>query len=105
MKPSVSKMILKQRDKVKNSPQAQKIKVPSKIKTMLITFFNNKSIIHKEFVPTSQTNTNQYYLAVLKCLMARIRRIRPENRTESIWHLLHENAPSLTSLIVRRFLT
>ncbi|GFV19199.1 HTH_48 domain-containing protein [Trichonephila clavipes] len=48
-------------------------------------------------------NGSQYYLAVLKRLMARIRRIRPEYRTGSSWCLLHDNAPSYTSL-VRRFL-
>ncbi|GFX68623.1 mariner Mos1 transposase [Trichonephila clavipes] len=36
--------------------------------------------------------------------MTRIRSIRPEYRTESSWCLLHDNAPSYTSLVVRRFL-
>jgi len=41
--------------KSKNSPQAKKVrKVPSKIKTMLITFFDSKGIIYKEFVPTTK---------------------------------------------------
>ncbi|UYV78806.1 hypothetical protein LAZ67_16002852 [Cordylochernes scorpioides] len=79
-------------------------KMPSKIKTMLITFFDSRGIIHKEFVPARQTITGEYYLNVLKRLIARIRRIRPEYRNEDSWCLLHDNAPSHSSLIVRRFL-
>lgn len=91
--------------KSKNSPQAKKVrKVPSKIKTMLITFFDSKGIIHKEFVPTGQTITGAYYLEVLKRLMGRIHRIRPEYRDPENWSLLHDNAPSHTSLIVRQCL-
>jgi histone-lysine N-methyltransferase SETMAR len=91
--------------KSKNLPQAKKTqKVPSKIKTMLITFFDSKGIIHKEFVPFGQTVTGNYYLEVLKRLMVRIRRIRPEYRDPESWSLLHDNAPSHNSLIVRRFL-
>lgn len=91
--------------KSSNSPQAKKTrKVPSKIKTMLIAFFDSKGIIHKEFVPPGQTITGAYYIQVLKRLMARIRRIRPEYRDPEAWSLLHDNAPSHTSLIVRRFL-
>ncbi|UYV70034.1 hypothetical protein LAZ67_7001543 [Cordylochernes scorpioides] len=91
--------------KSKNSPQAKKTrKLPSKIKTMLTTFFDSRGIIHKEFVPAGQTITGEYYLNVLKRLIARIRRIRPEYRDEDSWCLLHDNAPSHFSLIVRRFL-
>lgn len=91
--------------KSKNSPQAKKTrKVPSKIKTMLITFFDSKGIILKEFVPTGQTVTGEYYLEVLKRLMARIRRIRPDYRDPERWSLLHDNASSHTALIVRHFL-
>ncbi|GFW56584.1 putative DD34D transposase [Trichonephila clavipes] len=65
---------------------SQKIKeIPSKIKTMLLTFFDARYIIHKEFDPIRQTVTGQYYLAVLKRLKARIQRIRAEYRTERSW--------------------
>ena len=67
---------------------------------MLVTFFDSKGIIHKEFVPTGQTITDAYYFEVLKRLMARIRPIRPEYREPETWPLLHNNAPSHTSLIV-----
>ncbi|GFW73979.1 putative DD34D transposase [Trichonephila clavipes] len=71
---------------------------------MLITFFDARGIIHKEFVLTGQAITGQYYLAVLKRLMARILRTRPEYWIENSWCLVHENAPSHTSLVARRFL-
>ncbi|UYV80240.1 hypothetical protein LAZ67_18002128 [Cordylochernes scorpioides] len=71
---------------------------------MLITFFDSRGIIHKEFVPAGQTITGEYYLNVLKRLIARNRRIRAEYRDEDSWCLLHDNAPSHSSLTVRRFL-
>ena len=46
-----------------------------------------------------------YYLEVLKRLMARIRRIRPEYHATETRSLLHDNVPCHTSLIVRQFLT
>ncbi|UYV60991.1 hypothetical protein LAZ67_1003019 [Cordylochernes scorpioides] len=60
---------------------------------MLITFFDSRGIIHKEFVPAGQTITGEYYLNVLK-----------QYRDEDSWCLLHDNAPSHSSLTVRRFL-
>lgn len=91
--------------KTKNSPQAKKMrKTPSKIKTMLIVFFDSKGIIHKEFASPGQTITAKYYLEVLKRLMARIHRIRPEYQNENSWCLLHDNAPSHKSIIVSRYL-
>ena len=74
------------------------------ISAMLITFFDSKRIIHRTFVPTGQTIIGAYYFEVLKRLMARIRRIRPEYRDPETWSLLHNNALSHTSLIVRQFL-
>ena len=68
---------------------------------MLITFFDSKGIIHREFVPTGQAITGAYDLGVWKRLMARIRRIRPEYHDPQTWCLLHDNAPSHISLIVR----
>ena len=57
----------------------------------LITFFDSKGIIHREFVPTDQTITGAYYLEVLKRLMARIRRIRPEYRL--CFRIMHRVTP------------
>ncbi|UYV82885.1 hypothetical protein LAZ67_22001231, partial [Cordylochernes scorpioides] len=71
---------------------------------MLITIFDSRGIIHKEFVPAGQTITGEYFLNFLKRLIARIRRFRPEYRDEDSWCLLHDNAPNHSSLIVRRFL-
>ena len=71
---------------------------------MPITIIDSKGIIHREFVPTGQPITGAYYFEVLKRLMAKIRRIRPEYRYPESWFLLYDNAPSHTSLIVRQFL-
>lgn len=92
--------------KSKSSPQAKKTrKVLSKVKAMLIVFFDCKGIIHHEFVPDGQTITGDYYLEALQRLLGRIRRIRPEYRDPGDWCLLlHDNAPSHTSLVVRQFL-
>ena len=74
------------------------------ISAMLTTFFDSKGIIHKKFVPTGQTITGAYYLKVLKRLRTRIRRIRSEHRDPETWSLLHDNAQSHASLIVRQLL-
>ncbi|GFV66520.1 hypothetical protein TNCV_2271831 [Trichonephila clavipes] len=63
--------------KIHRKPKNHQAKVPSKIKTMPNTFFDSNGIIHKEFVPTEQTVTGQYNLAVLKRLMTKIRCIHP----------------------------
>lgn len=77
----------------------------SKVKTMLICFYDSKGIIHKEFVPPGQTVNAVFYLGVLKRLVRRIRRIRPEYREEGSWRLLHDSAPSHRSILVTDLLT
>ena len=90
---------------VEKLPQTKKTrKRSSKIKTMLITLFESKGIIHKECVPSGQTVTAEYYLDVLICLMARIRRIRHEYRDPKSWSLFHDKAPSHNAIIVRQCL-
>ena len=54
----------------------------SKIKSMLICFHDSKGIIYKEFLPTGQTVNGVFYVGVLKRLVSRIWRIRPEYREE-----------------------
>ena len=50
----------------------------SKTKTLLMAFFDNKGIIHKEFVPSGQTINVAFYQAVLNRLLQSIRRVWPE---------------------------
>jgi len=76
----------------------------SRIKSMLIVFYDSKGIIHKEFVLPGQTVNAIYYVGVLKRLLSRIRRIRPEYRDPGSWRLLHDNAPSHSATIVSDYL-
>lgn len=75
----------------------------SKIKSMLICFYDSKGIVHKEWLPTGQTVNDVFYL--MKRLLSRIRRVRPEYHKEGSWRLLHDNAPSHRSTLVTDFLT
>lgn len=77
----------------------------SKVKTMLICFYDSKGIVHREFLPPGQTVTGVFYLGVMKRLLARIRRVRPEYREPGSWRFLHDNAPSHRSNLVTDFLT
>jgi hypothetical protein len=48
--------------KSSNSPRPKKARqVKSKVKSMLITFFDIKGIVHKEFVLAGQTVNSAYY--------------------------------------------
>ncbi len=68
---------------MRNEPKPKKSRLEkSKVKTMLICFYDSKSIVHTEFVPSGQ-NVN----AVL------------------FWRLLHDNAPSHRSTLVADYLT
>ena len=71
---------------------------------LLITFFDSKEIIHKEFVLSGQTLTVKYYLKILKGLMTRIRRIQLQYRDPESWSLLFVNESYHNSTIVRQYL-
>ena len=43
----------------------------ARVKTMLLTFFDIRGIVHYEFVPTGQTVNQVYYLEVLEELRER----------------------------------
>ena len=66
----------------------------SRVKTMLVIFFNWQGVIHKEFVPDGETINAVYYKAVMERLLNRIRRVRPGMCESGDWFLLHDNAPS-----------
>ena len=85
------------------SPKPKKARMSkSKVKTMLIVFFDAKGIVHKEFVPQGQTVNAAYYVDVLEKLRRRVVRTRKE--IAATWRLHHDNAPSHTALLVREFL-
>ena len=62
------------------------------VKTLLVAAFNNKRIIHMEFVVAVQTINAAFYQAILNRLLQRIRRV--ELHRAGKWMLLHDNAPA-----------
>jgi len=62
-----------------SSPRPKKTRVShSKFKAMLIVFFDIRSIVMAEWVPSGQTVNQQYNIEVLMKLRERVRRKRPE---------------------------
>jgi len=49
----------------------------SRVKTMLLTFFGTRGIVHYEFVPNGQTVNQVYYLEVLERLREKLDRNDP----------------------------
>ena len=67
-------------------------------------FFDNKGIIHKEFVPAGQTINAAFYQAVLNRWLQFIRRVQTELHRTGKWMLLHDNAPAHSAMCLRQFL-
>jgi hypothetical protein len=76
----------------------------SKIKTMLIIFFDKQGVIHKECVPEGQTVNSAFYIEVIGRLLKRISRVRPQFRAEGSWFLLHDNVRSHSALAMTAYL-
>ncbi|KAJ8963246.1 hypothetical protein NQ318_018712 [Aromia moschata] len=88
----------------KNEPKPKKTRQSrSKIKVMLIVFFDYRGVVHHEFVPEGQTVNKEYYLAVLRRLREAIRHKRPHLWADNSWIFGNNNAPSHSSLIVTEF--
>lgn len=74
------------------SPRPKKARISkSKVKTMLIVFFDISGLVHHEFVPHGTTVNAKFYVKVLKRLKRRIHRTRPDIGGD--WKLHHDNAP------------
>jgi hypothetical protein len=71
---------------------------------MLTAFFYAKGNIHHEFVPGKQTVNGKFYKGVIKRLIARVHRVRPQFQESRSWYLLHDNAQAHSSGVVSEFL-
>ena len=81
--------------KTANFPRPKKFRQSkSRVKTMLLTFFDIRGIVHYEFVPTGQTVNQVYYLEVLERLREKVRRKRQELFVNNSWTLHHDNVPT-----------
>jgi len=78
--------------------------IRSKIKVMLVVFFDWKSIVLHEFVPRGQMVNKQLYQEVLGRLRDAVRRKRPELWENQTWMLHYDNAPAHASLLIRSYL-
>ena len=76
----------------------------SKVKVMLITFFDVRRIVHSEFLPQGQTINQQVYKEILQLLLRSVREMRRELWQDKSWLLHHDNAPAHNALSIRQFL-
>ncbi|UYV70795.1 hypothetical protein LAZ67_8000653 [Cordylochernes scorpioides] len=87
----------------KSSPRPKKARMSkSRIKTMIIVFFDIRGIVHCESVPQGQTVNSAFYLEVLRRLKRRIARVRTDIKDTVKLH--HDNATSHTAFIITNFL-
>nr|XP_012151353.1 PREDICTED: putative uncharacterized protein FLJ37770 [Megachile rotundata] len=90
--------------RTQGSPRPKKARMSkSKIKIMLITFFDRRDIVYKEFVPTGMNVNAAFYVQVLTRLQNRVTRIRPAIARN--WALHHDNAPCHGAIVVQQLLT
>ncbi|XP_067942994.1 protein GVQW3-like [Watersipora subatra] len=87
------------------SPRPKKARMSrSNVKTLLITFFDIRGVVHSEFLPHGQTVNQHVYKDILIRLRDSIRRKRRDLWLSGDWYLHHDNAPAHTSLMVRQYL-
>jgi len=75
----------------------------SKIKVLLVVFFDWKGIVHYEFAPRGQMVNKQLYQEVLARLRDDVRRKGPELWENQTWILHHDNAPAHASLLIHSY--
>ncbi|GFX36378.1 mariner Mos1 transposase [Trichonephila clavipes] len=76
----------------------------SRIKTMLITFFDSHGIIHEKFLPEGTLMNAARHIEILTRFMKRLRRVRTHYAQQGSWFCVHDNAHTTTVKIVKQFL-
>ena len=90
---------------VSSSPRPKKARQSrSKIKLMLIAFFDTRGIVHMEFLPQGQTVNQHVYKEILRRLLRSVREKRRELWQDNAWLLHQDNAPAHNALSIRQFL-
>jgi len=87
------------------SPRPKKVCMEkSKLKAMLICFFDQEGIVHRKFVSPGMTVNANFYCDVVRSLRKNVRRKRPQQwqNQNPIFH--HGNAPFHRSIKVSHFL-
>lgn len=75
------------------SPRLKKAKPSkSKVKVMLIAFFDVRGIVHSEFLPQGQTITQYVNTEIMQRLLRLLREMR-ELWQDNSWLLHHDNTP------------
>jgi len=74
-----------------------------KLKTMLIYFFDQEGIVHREFVPPGMTVNADFYCDVLRRLRENVRRKRPQKWQNKNLIIHHDNGPAHRSFKVSSF--
>ena len=88
-----------------NEPKPKKARMSkSKLKVLLVTFFDNRGLVHHEFMQDSVTINQKTYLSILKNLRESIRKKRPDKWQRKDWFLHHDNARPHTAHSVLAFL-
>ena len=91
--------------KTAESPRSKKARISkSKIKVILVAFFNQKGMVNHEFVPEEKTANKNFHHQVLICLHNRVRRSRRELWSHKSRLLYHDNAPAHKTISVRQLL-
>ena len=95
-------MVAVDAERVSSTKKARRSR--SKIKVLLVVFFDWKSIGHHEFVLHGQMVNKQLYQEVLTLLRNAVHRKRPELWEDQTWMLHHNNASAHVSLLIRSYL-
>ena len=86
----------------KSSPRPKRARMSrSRVKTMIIVFFDSRGIVHKEFVPPRQTVNHAFFKDVLERLRKRIQQVRRDIADDRV--LQQDNAPAHTALQLENF--
>jgi len=75
-----------------------------KLKRMLICFFDQEGIVHREFVPPGMTVNADFYCDVLRRLRENVRRKRPQKWQNQKLIIHRDNARAHMSFKVSQFL-